>query len=489
MSPSIKKYLFLSSLSISGYAVLGQELLFQEPSQDSIQKILVLEKLNSRKRDTIYQGTYVKLWVRSEKKHKKLQPLTKMDFNRHTVYYESTLFAINDSLLILFKKPGLPFAKKKILFDTIPLKEIVGIRGFNKNVEMAMTSGVTMPAMSVMPSDLLTFPWMFLTIPISQTVTQVGSSILDPVRRIKRKDNQYYRLSVSKKNIDSIYYVVKAPKLEEGQYEWEINKHERWEKSYRRASRILDQRLIANNSGNRVLSFTLGSMFFPGYVRGPSDQKTKINIPDNAFVFGVTSERYISPKDRIGLEMQFNIPPRAVSIGANSFSAGAGYINSLSSFVKIGIGGAYGKKGRSKLLQQALSINPDTTDIDVSRTLTATNAKLRMEPKTYFLFGIGAVNTTLLRIKGSMTTGNISTTDYSQKKFSIQSGFGVSSRLSKRLLYDMSVKYVWSPNYSPSIGGLNSYSGIKIQFALGYMSGPGFALRRKRLNEVSQMVK
>jgi len=111
-----------------------------------------------------------------------------------------------------------------------------------------------------------------------------------------------------------------------------------------------------------------------------------------------------------------------------------------------------------------------------------------IEP-TYFLFGIGKVNTTLIRIKGSMTTGSISTTDYSQKKISIQSGFGISSRLSKRLLYDMSVKYIWCPNYNPSIGGLNSYSGIKLQFAIGYMSGPAFALRRKMLNEVSMMIK
>jgi hypothetical protein len=127
--------------------------------------------------------------------------------------------------------------------------------------------------------------------------------------------------------------------------------------------------------------------------------------------------------------------------------------------------------------------------MDAIRALAFSSAKLRMEPKAYFLFGIGAVNTTLLKIKGSMASGSISTTDYSQKKFAIQSGFGISSRLHKRLLYDMSVKYIWSPNYDPSIGGLKSYSGIKLQFAIGYMWGPAFALRRKMLNEVSQLVK
>jgi hypothetical protein len=491
----MKSFLLLSSLSITGYMVLGQSSLFKDPSLDTTQKILVLQKLSSTECDTIYQGAFVKLWGRTEKKYKKLQPLTRMDFNRHTVYYESTLLSINDSFLVLFSKPALPiplplpFIKRKIIFDTIPLNQIHGIRGFNKNAEMAITSGITMPGMAFMPSDLLTFPWMFAMMPMMQTVTQVSGSIINPMRRVKRGDHQYYRLFVSEKNIDSIYNVVKAPKLEAGQYEWEINKHERWQKSYTRASRILDQRLIADNAGNWVLSGTLGSMFFPGYVRGGEDQKTKVKIADNAFVFGLTSERYFSPKDRIGIEMQFNIPHATASINTNSFTAGAGSINSVFSFAKIGIGGMYGKKVRSKLFQRSLAINPDTADVHASNTLAITNAKLRVEPKAYFLFGIGSVNTTLLRIKGSLATGNISTIDYTQKKLAIQSGFGVSSRLTKRLLYDMSVKYIWSPNYSPSIGGLNSYSGIKIQFAIGYVSGPAFALRRKLLNEVSRMVK
>lgn len=484
----MKRFLLLSSLSIIGYAVQGQILMFNDPVSDSVQKILVLEKLNAIKSDTIYQGAYVKLWVRTEKKYTKLQPLTRMDFNRHTIYYESILFAINDSFLLLFKKPALPFVKRKILFDTIPYNQIFGIRAFNKGAEMAIASGISMPGMSFMPSSLLAFPWIFVIMPVSQTVMQAGGSIINPVRRIKRGDKQYYRLFVSEKNVDSVFNIVKAPKLEAGQYEWEINKYERWQKSYDRAKRILDQRLVNDNSGNWVLSGTLGSMFFPGYSRGPEDQKTKVKIADNAFVFGLTTERYFSRNSRIGLEMQFNNPHKTASINTSSFTAGAGFINAVYSFTKIAIGGVYGKNGRSILQQQTNSIRPDSAQ-DACKTGSLTNAKLRMEPKLYFLFGIGAVNTTLLRIKGSMATGNISTIDYSQKKLSIETGFGILSRLHNRLLYDMSVKYIWSPGYNPSIGGLKSYSGIKIQFAIGYVSGPAFALRRKMLNEASQLVK
>lgn len=489
ISPSTKRCLILSLLSVARLTVAGQSPLFSEPVQDSVQKILVLEKLNSSKRDTIYQGAYVKLWMRTEKINKKMQPLIRMDLNRHTVYYESALFAINDSFLVLLKKPPLPFVKPKIIFDTIPVKQIFGIRGFDKNAEMAISSGITMPAMSFMPADLLTFPWMFVMMPVTQTVSQVSGSIINPTRRIKRGDHQYYKLSVSEMKIDSVYNIVKAPKLEAGQYEWEINKYERWRKSYDRAKQILDQRLLVNNTGNTVLSGTLGSMFFPGYVRGADDDKTKVKIADNAFVFGFTSERYFSPKDRIGIEMQFNMPHKTASMTTNSFSAGAGFINSVFSYTKIGIGGFYSQHLRRQLQQRVNSISADTADQDAARAVAFSSAKLRMEPRAYFLFGIGSVNTTLLKIKGSMASGNISITDYSQKKFAIQSGFGISSRLHKRLLYDMSVKYIWSPSYDPSIGGLKNYSGVKIQFAIGYIWGPAFALKRKMLNEVSQLVK
>ena len=491
MSPFMTKCLIASLFSITRLTVVAQSPLFSEPAQDSVQKILVLEKVNSSRHDTIYQGGYVKLWVRSQKKYWKLQPLIRMDLNRRTVYYESSLIAITDSFLVLLKRPPLPlpFVKPKIIFDTIPVDQISAIRGFDKNAEMALSSGITMPAMSFMPSELLAFPWMFAMMPVMQTVTQITGSIINPVRRLKHGDSTYYRLFISEKSIDSVYKVQQAPKLEVGQYEWEINKQERWQKSYDRAKKILDQRLLENNTGNMVLSFTLGSMFFPGYVRGADDDNTKVKIADNAFVYGFTSERYFSPKDRIGIEMQFNTPHKTASMTTNSFSAGAGFINSIFSTAKIGIGGFYGQHLRTELQQRINSVNTDTANMDAIRALAFSSARLRMEPKAYFLFGIGAINTTLLKIKGSMASGNISTTDYSQKKFALQAGFGISSRLHKRLLYDMSVKYIWSPSYDPSIGGLKNYSGVKIQFAIGYIWGPAFALKRKMLNEVSQLVK
>jgi hypothetical protein len=110
--------------------------------------------------------------------------------------------------------------------------------------------------------------------------------------------------------------------------------------------------------------------------------------------------------------------------------------------------------------------------------------KLTAEPKPYFMFGAGAVNTTLIRFKGSMSSG-MNTTDYSQQKFALEAGPGIFSRLGRRLTYDMSVKYLWSPDYTPSIGGLTSYSGVRLQFNVGYMVGASFVRMRRQLKAIS----
>lgn len=485
MKYSLSTGILILSWILSGFTAEAQDTLFHAPSQDNLRKGFVIQNLQTGTKDTIYAGSYVKLWIRSEKKLNKLQPLTKMDFNRHTGFYESILVTMTDSHLLLLRKPPIPFLKSNKPFDTIAIKDIIGFRAFNKNVEMSTTSAVTMPGMSFMPSEVMEFPYMFILMPVMQSITQVGSSIINPIHKIRTKKGERYKLSIEEHQADSLFYVLDGPALKQGEYEWEVDKHKRWEKVNSRAERILEQRLLADNTGNKVFSVTFGSMFFPGYVRGPSDTKTHIKIADNAFVFGFTSERYISPRSRIGLEMQFNIPPRTASFNGTTFKGGSGFINSIFSYMKLGIGGTYGTQLRNNLLKKSAIIDADSNDIDRDVRLARMQRLIMMEPKLYFQFGAGAVTTTLLRIKGNVSSGSISATDYSQKKFSVHAGFGLSSRISKRLLYDMSVKYVFSPNYQPSLGGLKSYSGIKLQFNFGYVFGPGFALRKRILKEVS----
>jgi len=471
---------------VLGYLGLqGQDTLFH-PADYNARKGLVLKHLATGVKDTVYAGSYVKLWMRSEKKQIKMQPFTKMDLNRHTAYYESILVAITDSQLLLLRKPPLPLIKLKRPFDTIPIRYITGFRAFNKEVEMSTTSAVTMPGMSFMPTDLMQFPYMFVMMPVMQSVSQIGSSILNPIHRIRTRKGARYQLFIEEHPSDQLFYVMDAPRPKDGEYEWEIDKHKRWEKTYARAERILKQRLLTDNTGSKVFSGTLGSMFFPWFVCGTEDTKTGVKIADNAFVFGFTSERYISNGSRIGLEMQFNKPHSTNTFYSTSVKGGMGFINSIYSYMKLGMGGLYGTRLRKSLLLQAVSLDRDSLDMGQEAKLAGLYRKIMMEPRFYIQFGAGTVSTMLIRMKGDMTSGTFSTTDYSQKKFSLQSGFGVSSRIHKRLLYDMSVKYIFSPNYRPSIGGLKSYSGIKLQFNIGYISGPGFALRRKLLREINE---
>lgn len=463
----------------------GQDSLFH-PADYNARKALILKHLTTGAKDTVYPGSYVKLWMHSDKKQVKMQPLIKMDMNRHTAYYESIIVGMTDSQLLLLRKPPLPLMRLKRPFDTIPISSITGFRAFNKDVEMSTTSAVTMPGMSFMPSDLLQFPYMFVMMPVMQSVSQVGSSILNPIHRVRTRKGPRYQLSIEEHQSDQVFYVMDGPQLKEGEYEWEFDRNKRWEKTYARAERILKQRLLTDNTGNKVFSGTLGSMFFPGFARGPEDTKTYVSIPGNAFVFGFTSERYISNGSRIGLEMQFNKPHASTIVYSTSFKGGMGFINSIFSYMKLGLGGMYSTSTRKSLLQKATSLDRDSLDTEQQLKLALLYQKVMMEPRFYFQFGAGTVNTTLMRLKANMTSGTFSTTDYSQKKFALQGGFGVTTRIHKRLLYDMSVKYIYSPNYTPSIGGLKSYSGIKLQFNLGYISGPSFALRKRLLREITE---
>jgi hypothetical protein len=458
-----------------------------------VQKVLIAGNCKTGKTDTILQGSYIKLWVRLPQAKNKLQPLIRIDFNRHTFYYESNIVAITDSSIVLAGKPviplPLPVPHKKILLDTIPLHAITAFRSFNKNSQMTITSSLMMPAMNFMPSEFITFPYMLYMMPANGIVLGALGNAFFPMRRIKTS-NPKYRLWTGEKTMDTIYSTAGLIYRTDMPYEWEIDKYDRWQQAYTRASRILNDRIFLENTSNKILSGTIGFMFFPGFVKGAEDTKTNVYIPGRSIVLGLSSERYITQKDRLGMEFQFSSAPRSMSATTYRFSAGFGSITSIASYIKIGLGGLYGKSRRTAIFNRWASLSLDTADSKVQFYRSIQRLKQITEPQFYFLFGGGAINTTILKIKGSISNMNsLSTTDYSQKKFSLQAGLGASSRLGQRFLYDMSLKYIWSPNYTPSIGGLNSYSGFKLQFNIGYVYGPAFAKKRRMLAALSEKIK
>lgn len=231
------------------------------------------------------------------------------------------------------------------------------------------------------------------------------------------------------------------------------------------------QRSIGDK-GKFMVSVTFGGMFYPNYIKGEPDTKTNVAIANTNSEFGLAIEYFVSPRHRIGIESQFHRLEQAVHANGSSsniqLSGGSGYVFSVFSYLKFALGdGLYGKVYSSRLDNQISSLETDVLyDYDKARINTLKKIKA-LEPRPYALLGIGLVSTTLVKVRG--TPSDIRQVDYEQKSFALQTGLGFMSRLGTRLTTDLSARYQWCPNYSPSIGGLKSYSGLKLQLNIGFL--------------------
>jgi hypothetical protein len=226
------------------------------------------------------------------------------------------------------------------------------------------------------------------------------------------------------------------------------------------------------------------------------DLKSHISITERKFYFGFVTENWITDRHRIGTEMTMNRTERFMSMTGStsvSINSSMGMILSNFTYLKWGLRGWYseGYKQRQwaaiRKLDDEIAKAEEIDDIEGGLLTAKRNyfrTMLAAEPKPYLLFGVGAINTTLIRIKGSNASG-IGSTDYSQQKFAVEGGFGMFTRVGKRLTYDFSAKYIWSPMYSPAIGGLERYSGFRLQLNIGYMSGMSFMRTRKMLKHIN----
>ncbi|WP_157303875.1 hypothetical protein [Chitinophaga oryziterrae] len=493
------KFLLRLLILMSFYEGYAQRPLPPPVQVNGMQKILVEENNKTGTKDTIKQGSFIKLWFRSEEKRVMEQPLIRSDFNRHTYYVESNLVAITDSALIFVKRPPfiplpIPLHLGSLDFDTVKIADITSFRALNRTIDGAVKGAVMMPTMSFMPEYFTSFPGMLFMMPSMQ----IGTTFFgDAVFRFHRMNRQHphFRLTVGEMPADSMYYIKRRKLLNEKDYEWEIERLERYDKMYDRIKHDLSDQILDEFVGNRIISVSLGSMFVAGYAKGAQDLNTRVNISERKFVFGLSSEHFISQRHRVGIEIQMNRTEKFTSLTSGSSSmhitGSTGMILSNFAYIKFGLGGLYNERYKGRLRAQIAALDADIVseaddeNIGFIRSKRAfLRTKLTAEPKPYFMFGAGAVNTTLIRFKGSMSSG-MNTTDYSQQKFSLEAGPGIFSRLGRRLTYDMSVKYLWSPDYTPSIGGLTSYSGVRLQFNVGYMVGASFVRMRRQLRAIS----
>lgn len=442
------------------------------------------------KRLAIRIGSFLKVWYRSDKVRWFSQPLARTDFNKHTYFVEARLSAVTDSSLLFMKAPppfpfGL-FLKRKggPRFDTVPISKITKIRSFSSGAMNAYRNASMMPTMSFVPTSINGYNTMIFLPSVTGLIFTGFSDMMYPMHRVKNNKGQY-QLSIEKVPVDSSLFVELNGVDIDHEKEWDIDRHDRWEKLFTRLWGYKRDSLLMTNENRVILSFTYGARMFPPYAIGEKDSKTGVNIAARTREYGFVSERFIGQHDRVGVEVL--IQPVKADMSTNpdgtSMRLGAGNVISTYSFYKFDLGGLFGQKYRTHIQKQIMQYNPHSTDPEVQNSIYDLLRKLVGEPHAYALFGLGAVNTNLFRVRVGQQGTSISTADYTQKKFAIEGGGGVYSRLGKRLVADMGVKYTWTSGYTPPLGGIISHNSWKIQFNFGWITNSGFAKTRKRLEE------
>ncbi|SHN16355.1 hypothetical protein [Chitinophaga sp. CF418] len=481
------------SLQVTLYCASALYTYGQSPAT---QKVFIIKNHASGKSDTIKTGAFIKLWFWSDGKLKMEQPLTRTDFRRHTYYIESVLTGITDSCLIFPKRPPfipvpIPVKMDSPGFDTVKFTNIRRIRPINKNVDAAAKGVAMLPIISFLPEYFSSSPGIWIMMPGMQLFNTYYGDVVFPYHSVN-KENSKYSLYTGEIPADTMYYIQKRKMKSENDYEWEIERLERHDKMYNHVRREMADRLLDTYLSNKVISVTIGNTYIPGAYQTPEDVKTRISIAEKKFYFGIASENFISDRHRVGTEIQMNKTERYMAmLGSNGshISASTGFILSNFSYFKWGLGGIYSKRykasqwGKIRALDEEISKEQDETELGfLNGRRNSLRDLLAAEPRPYVMLGIGAVNTTLIKIKGSM--GDIAAKDYSQKRLALEAGVGMFTRAGKRLTYDLSVKYVWTSKYDPYIGGLERYSGFRVQINFGYMMGPAFARYKRTLRQV-----
>ncbi|BAV06439.1 hypothetical protein SAMN05421788_107100 [Filimonas lacunae] len=482
-------FLFLL-LILSGIKVLPQlpgQLLLHNPENARI----VYEEDTAGNKVPIPIGSVIKVWYRSQKVKWFSQPLARTDFNKHTYFLEARLSGATDSQLLFMRKPP-PFPlglfmkmgpkKGPLKFDTIPLSSITSVRSFSSGAMNAYRNASMMPTMSFVPTSINGFP-MAVFFPSALGIVFTGfSDIMYPMHSLKKNK---YKLAVETIPLDSTLFIELNGVGIDPQLEWDIDKHARWEKLFTRLYGFQRDSLLLENQDRVILSLTYGARMFPGYALGTKDTKTGVDITDRQREYGFISERFISQSDRIGIEILMQ-PVKAsmdIAVDGSAMKLGAGSIISTYSFYKYGLGGLWGKRFRNTIERRLKQLNPHSTNPEVQDNIYSLLKKLVSEPKAYMLFGLGAVNANLFRVRVGQQGTSISSKEYSQTKFAIEGGGGVSSRLGKRLFVDMGLKYTWTSGYTPPLGGITSYNSWKLQFNVGWITNSGFARMKTNIEK------
>ena len=193
-------------------------------------------------------------------------------------------------------------------------------------------------------------------------------------------------------------------------------------------------------------------------------------------VLGANVEFFVGQKSRVGLELQWHKAPQKFSMTTNgqavSISGGGGSSILMFGYYKQTLGNLF---SWNRMENKIRLLKTDSLNEDALKEINRASRKLNAIPRFYALLGVGIVSTNLLKVKGSGGRDNINVKIYSQTPYAAEAGVGFFSRTGKHICIDLACKYIVSTNYSPEIGGLKSYTGLKLQLNVGWMINAGFS--------------
>lgn len=267
-------------------------------------------------------------------------------------------------------------------------------------------------------------------------------------------------------------------KKDSSRYEWEFDKNNRWQKEHTSWLACKNDSLRRRLKNRFIISGSWGYFFIPGNARGEVDKNTGVDMAAIKKVLGANVEFFVDQKSRIGVEVQWHSAPQKINMTTNgsgtgvSINAAGGNSILLFGYYKQTICNLF---SANRMENKIGLLQTDTLNEGTIKELNRTSRKLNSIPRLYGILGIGIVSTNLLRVKGSGSPDNMNVKVYNQKPYAAEAGVGFFSRTGKHIFLDLAFKYILSTAYSPEIGGLKSYTGLKLQLNVGWMINAGFS--------------
>lgn len=272
---------------------------------------------------------------------------------------------------------------------------------------------------------------------------------------------------------------VLPEKKDSSRYEWEIDKYNQWQERQARFLALKSDSMRKRFKNRFIIGVSTSSFFISGYAKGAADKNTGVDMAAVKKVWGGYLEYFPGQKSRIGLELQWHSAPKKFSMTTDgtavAISGGGGNSILLFGYFKQTICNLFsGNRMENKIRM----LKSDSLDEETIHSLYRVGRKVGAIPKLYGILGVGIVSTNLLRVKGG-APDNMNVKIYNQNPYAAEAGVGLFSRIGNHIFVDLACKYIISKDYSPEIGGLKSYTGIKLQLNVGWILHAGFNSLRK----------